>query len=66
MRLNYKQSEALDYLEDDTTEEVLFGGAAGPGKTTLGCFWQIKNRLKYPGSRGFIGRAKMMTLRETT
>lgn len=66
MRLNQRQTEALDYLEDDTTEEVLFGGAAGPGKSTLGCYWQIKRRLKYPKTRGFIGRAVMKTLKETT
>ncbi len=66
MILNYKQTEALDFLEDETTEEVLFGGAAGPGKTTLGTYWQLKRRLKYPGTRGFIGRAVMKTLKETT
>ena len=66
MILNKKQTIALDYLEDDTTEEVLFGGAAGPGKSSLGCYWQLKRRIKFPGTRGFIGRAKMITLRETT
>ncbi len=66
MILNFKQTTALDFLEDDTTEEILFGGAAGPGKTTLGCYWQLKRRLKYPGTRGFIGRAVMKTLKETT
>ena len=66
MRLNFKQTAALDFLEDDTTEEVLFGGAAGPGKTTLGTYWQLKRRMKYPGTRGFIGRAVMKTLKETT
>jgi hypothetical protein len=50
MKLNKKQTIALDYLEDNITEEVLFGGAAGPGKSLLGCYWQLKNRLKYPGS----------------
>lgn len=66
MRLNIKQTQALDYLEDDITEEVLFGGAAGPGKSALGCYWQIKRRLKYKGSRGFIGRAVFKTLKDTT
>jgi len=66
MILNFRQTEALDFLEDEKTEEVLFGGAAGPGKTTLGCYWQLKRRLKYPGTRGFIGRAVMKTLKETT
>jgi hypothetical protein len=66
MNLNIKQTIALDYLEDDVTEEVLFGGSAGPGKSTLGCYWQLKNRLKYPGTRGFIGRVEMKVLKDTT
>lgn len=28
MRLNIKQTKALDYLEDDLTTEVEFGGGA--------------------------------------
>lgn len=66
MRLTVKQTKALDYLEDRQTTEVVYGGAAGGGKSLLGCYWQIKNRLKYPGSRGLIGRSVMKTLRETT
>lgn len=66
MKLTVKQTIALDFLEDNVTEEVLYGGAAGGGKSGLGCYWQIKNRLKYPGSRGFIGRAVFKTLKDTT
>lgn len=66
MELTIKQTIALDFLEDNITEEVLYGGAAGGGKSGLGCYWQIKNRLKYPGSRGFIGRAHFKTLKDTT
>lgn len=66
MVLNKRQTEALDFLEDNVTEEVLFGGSAGPGKSALGCYWQLKRRFKYPGTRGFIGRAVMKTLKDTT
>lgn len=66
MRLNKKQTIALDFLEDKKTNEVEYGGAAGGGKSILGCYWQIKNRFKYPGSRGLIGRSKLKTLKETT
>lgn len=66
MKLTYKQTTALDYLEDKVTEEVLFGGSAGPGKSALGCYWQLKKRLKCPGTRGFIGRDVFKTLKDTT
>lgn len=66
MRLNLKQTKALDYLEDNVTEEVEYGGGAGGGKSIFGCYWQIKRRLKYPGTRGLIGRANLKTLKETT
>jgi hypothetical protein len=66
MELSIKQTIALDLLEDKTTNEVLFGGGAGGGKTALGCYWQLKTRLKYPNTRGLIGRAVLKTLKETT
>ena len=66
MELSVKQTIALDLLEDKTTNEVLFGGGAGGGKTALGCYWQLKQRLKYPNTRGLIGRAVLKTLKETT
>lgn len=66
MNLTLKQSRALKILEDDKTVELYYGGAAGGGKSALGCFWQIKQRLRYPGSRGLIGRSVLKTLKETT
>ena len=68
MELSIKQTTALDLLEDTRTNEVLFGGGAGwgGGKTALGCYWQLKMRLKYPNTRGLIGRAVLKTLKETT
>ena len=62
-----RQNEALTYLSNDSnTEVILYGGAAGGGKTMLGCTWQIIRRLKYPGTRSLIGRAKLDTLKKTT
>lgn len=66
MELTIKQTKALDLLEDDTTTELLYGGGAGGGKSALGCYWQLKRRLLYPGTRGLIGRASLKTLKETT
>lgn len=66
INLSEKQSEAWHYLYDDITTEVLFGGAAGPGKTYFGCIWHINQRIQYPKSRGLIGRAKLKILEEST
>lgn len=66
MRLNKKQTIALDYLEDNETTEALFGGGAGGGKSILGAYWLAKMCLKYDESRWVMGRASMKTLKETT
>mgnify|MGYP003479938769 CR=1 FL=1 len=66
MRLNKKQTIALDYLEDKETTEALFGGGAGGGKSILGAYWLAKMCLKYNESRWVMGRASMKTLKETT
>jgi hypothetical protein len=62
-----KQKEALSYLAiDNKCRQLLYGGSAGSGKSFLGCDWQIKRRLKYPGTRGLIGRAELKKLRLST
>lgn len=66
-RLSPKQSEAWHLLESNpAVKEVLFGGAAGPGKTWFGCLWKITRRLKYPKTRGLIGRNQYSDLRDST
>lgn len=61
-----KQSEAWNYWEDDITTELGYGGAAGGGKTRLGCYLLITACEMYPGSRWAIGRKELKTLRLTT
>jgi len=66
IKLFKKQIECFKYLEDNTTTEILFGGGAGGSKTFTGCLWQISRRLRYPGTRSVIGRAKLKNLKQTT
>jgi len=62
-----RQQEAIKILSRHSdVEQLLYGGAAGGAKSFLGCYWQISRRLKYPGTRGLIGRAKLDTLKKTT
>jgi hypothetical protein len=66
MELTEKQTAAIDFLEDDITNELVFGGGAGGGKSAIGCYWILKNAFKYPGSRWAIGRSRLTVLKETT
>lgn len=61
-----KQSTAYNYLSDDITTEVLFGGSAGGGKSFFGCAWLIIMCVNYPGTRWLMGRSKLKALKQTT
>lgn len=66
MKLLSKQEHAVYYLKDSITTEILYGGAAGGGKSALGCLWLIEMCQNYSGSRWLMGRSKLKTLKETT
>lgn len=63
--------EALDtpVLDDDKepmTVEVFFGGGAGGGKSWAICESRLKNALRYPGYKSFIGRSELKRLMQST
>ncbi len=66
MKLLTKQQNATFFLKDSETTELLYGGAAGGGKSAFGCLWVIEQCMTYPSTRWLIGRSKLKTLKETT
>ncbi len=66
LTISPKQKVMLQVLDDDIHTEIFLGGAAGGAKSFTLCLWQILRRLKYPSSRGFIARARLKSLKEST
>jgi len=66
INLTKKQSIAWKLLADDKTNEVLYGGSAGAGKSWLGCLWITSLCLRYDGIRCLIGRTVLQQLKLTT
>src|ERR1035437_8686153 len=54
--LTEKQENAIDFLADEITDYIGYGGAAGGGKSVLGCWWLISLGRLLPGAKFFIGR----------
>ena len=65
-KFTHTQEQAIEYLFDKTTTEVLFGGADGGGKAWVGCSWLVLLCVKYPKTRYLMGRSKLDALKKTT
>lgn len=61
-----KQIEAFVKLTDKETKEIFYGGAAGGGKSYLGCFWLIVVCRAYPNTRWFIAREELKRITQST
>lgn len=61
-----KQTQAWNAWESEHITELGYGGAAGGGKSRLGCYLAIVIAEMHPGSRCAIGRKELKTLRLTT
>jgi len=61
-----KQIEASRYWIDDTSEQILYGGAKGGGKSYLGASLIFMDALIYPETHYFIAREELIDLRKFT
>jgi len=51
---------------DNTTNELVFGGSAGGGKSMLATLWLMTMCLKYKGIRTLLGRTTLSSLKQTS
>jgi phage terminase large subunit len=63
---NKKAKLAWQYLTDDSTEEILYGGAKGGMKTTLMANFMIEMCMQYEGIRCIVARKELTDLKTTT
>lgn len=63
---NDKQLLAAEYWIDNITEEILYGGAKGGGKSYLGASLIFGDALIYPETHYFIARKELIDLRMHT
>lgn len=63
---NPKQLQACKYWIDTETEEMLYGGAKGGGKSFLGAVLIFGDALIYPDTQYFIARQELIDLRKFT
>lgn len=64
-QFNAKQLLALHYLADPVKRFVAYGGAAGGGKSWLGCDWLLRCCWAFPRTRWFVGRNNIKDSRES-
>lgn len=61
-----KQHLAYEALKNDESQFIVFGGAAGGGKSWLACEWLMVNCIAYPNTRWFIARNELTRLMAST
>lgn len=66
IKLTKRQTVAFEYLMDNITTEICYGGSAGGGKSMLASLWLIAMCIKYPGIRCLLGRTTLSSLKQTS
>ena len=70
MEINFEplpiQYKVWNYLFDNKTNNILFGGAARVSKSYLLCAWSVIYCLTYPNIAGAICRSRISYLKKTT
>ena len=66
IKLTKRQTIAFEYLMDNVTTELCFGGSAGGGKSMLASLWLVAVCIKYPGVRCLLGRTTLSSLKQTS
>lgn len=60
-----RQAVAWEYLQDDGTKYILYGGGVNSGKTWLSCEWILMMATMFPFTRYFAGRDELKKVRES-
>jgi hypothetical protein len=66
IKLSKRQTEAWEYIFDNKTNEILYGGGVSGGKSYLLCLSIATMAIQYPGTRYILGRSVLHTLKQTT
>lgn len=66
IKANDKQRQAIIAWRDDLVDDVVYGGAAGGGKSFLAGLVLTMTALQYPGAKLFLGRKELKTLMLTS
>lgn len=66
LKLQPKQVQAMRYWTDNSSQEILYGGSKGCGKSFLGCSLIFGDALMYPGTHYFIARHNLNDLKKYT
>ncbi len=61
-----KQALAYRAMDNDVVDDVVFGGFAGGGKTFFGAESTMRDCLRWPETRYFIGRKSLTDVLETS